>query len=309
MIAMGALSILGLGACNQSDEAPAPVNEAREIIDIAYGEHPRQRMDVYFPQGYTVRTPVAFVIHGGGFVAGSKNEFGAQARMMRDQGFVTLNLSHRLVDTTGIFRTPPLRRPSEVTIAQQLDDVAAAVAKFRAEASGWGVGTERMYMAGHSAGAILAMLYTQGDRNKDGLIRASGNWAGITDFSIPNDSAFNTVPEPGRWQLRELYWRMSGAEPVTANNLAYMAISAYWVANVHGGRPNISIFPENNAIFGGAGEVDYNLTTTKSFHKLLRDKGHTERLSIFPGTDHGFSRPADAWQRCIRETAEFFKAN
>jgi acetyl esterase/lipase len=309
MTLIGAVGLLLLGACKEDDEPPTPLNNARDIMNVAYGDHPRQRMDVHFPQGYTTATPVAFVIHGGGFVAGSKEQFAIQARMMRDQGFVTVNLSHRLVDTTGIFRYPPLRQASEVTIADQLDDVGRAVAKFRAEATGWEAGTDRVYMAGHSAGAILAMLYTQGDRNKDGFIRASGNWAGITDFSIPNDSAFAGIPQPGRSQLYELYWRMSGAEPRVANNLAYMAVSPYWVANLHGGRPNISIFPQYNVIFGGAGEVDYNKSTTTSFHKLLRDKGIPERMSVFAGSDHGFSTPPDAWLRCIRETAEFFKAN
>lgn len=279
------------------------------MLNVAYGDHERQLMDVYFPQGYSASTPVAFLIHGGGFVAGSKDGFTTQAQLMRDQGFITVNMSYRLVDTTGIFRNPPLRKASNITVASQLEDVQRAVAKFRSEAGGWGAGTSKVYMAGHSAGAILAMLYVQGDKNKDGFVRASGNWAGITDLSIPNDSAFVGIPEPQRHQIYELYWRMSGAEPLKKNTLAYMAISAYWVANVHGGKPNVSIFPEDNVVFGGTGEVDYNLSTTQSFHKLLKDKGIPERMSIFKGSDHGFSKPADAWQRCIRETADFFKAN
>jgi acetyl esterase/lipase len=308
---LGVLLLFALGACNKNDEMtgdPVSQNPAKEMIDVAYGDHPRQRMDVYFPRGYTPSTPAAFVIHGGGFVAGSKESFTTQAKLMRDQGFITVNLSYRLVDTTGIFRNPPLRRASAVTIANELDDVGLALTKYRAEASGWGAGSGRIYMAGHSAGAILAMLFTQGDRNKEGIVRASGNWAGVTDFSIPSDNAFDGIPQPGRSQLYEIYWRMSGAEPLRANNPAYMAISAYWVANLHGGKPNISIFPQFNSILGSAGEVEYNLSTTTSFHKLLRDKGHAEKLSIFPGSDHGFSTPPDAWLRCIKETADFFKA-
>ncbi len=48
-----------------------PTPAAREQADLAYGPHPRHRLDVYHPAG-TPRAVVVF-IHGGGFVAGDKN--------------------------------------------------------------------------------------------------------------------------------------------------------------------------------------------------------------------------------------------
>ena len=45
-----------------------------ERLDIAYGGHARQRLDVYRPQGVP-RGTVAFV-HGGGFIGGDKNSDG-----------------------------------------------------------------------------------------------------------------------------------------------------------------------------------------------------------------------------------------
>lgn len=299
-------------ACTKKDDDnkdPDPVNNAKEQLNVTYGTHPYQVMDVYFPQGYTTSTPVAFLIHGGGFIAGLKEEFTMQAKLMRDEGFITVNISHRLVDTSGLFRNPPLRQVSAVKVSDEVADVAAAVQRYRDAATGWGAGAGKMYMAGHSAGAILAMLYVQGDKNKDGHMRVSGNWAGVTDLSIPADSAFNYLPEPSRSQLKELYYRATGFEAKTANNLAYMAISPYWVASLNGGKPNISIFPENNDVLKSPGEVAYNLKNTQNFHKLLRDRGQAEQLSVYAGSDHGFGTPADAWQRCIKETAAFFKAH
>src|SRR5690606_4266080 len=166
------------------------MNAAKEIKNIPYGSHPHQQMDVYLPKAFTVSSPVAFLIHGGGFIAGLKEDFTMQAMLMRDAGFVSVNLSHRLVDTTGIFRSQPPHRTASVKITDQLADVGAAVRKYREGAPGWGTGSEHLYMAGHSAGGILALLYVQGAPNRDGHIRASGNWAGATDLSLPGNTGF-----------------------------------------------------------------------------------------------------------------------
>lgn len=45
-----------------------------ERLDIAYGEHPRHRLDVYPPQGASRGTVI--YVHGGGFVGGDKNSDG-----------------------------------------------------------------------------------------------------------------------------------------------------------------------------------------------------------------------------------------
>ena len=178
-------------SCKKGDNnnvTPDSNNPAKEAYSIAYGQHERQKMDVYFPQGYNNTTPVVFLIHGGGFVAGSKEEFAPRAVTFRNEGFIAVNISHRLIDTTGLLQLPPIHRPSTIKISDELADVHAAVNKYISLSAEWKTGTGKMYMTGHSAGAILSMLYTQGDYNDNKHIRACGNWAGLTDLSIPNDS-------------------------------------------------------------------------------------------------------------------------
>lgn len=298
--------ITGLFACKKDDNTPTAQYAARQEMNVTYGNASLQKMDVYFPEGYNEQTPVVFLIHGGGFIAGTKEEFTSQAMKFRAQGFVTVNLSHRLVDTSGLLSLPPVHKPSAIKVSDELADIDAAVKKYQSIAPGLHGGTGRMYMAGHSAGAILSMLYVQGNYNNDLHIRASGNWAGVTDLSIPHDSLLNGV-DP---RLLELYYRASGAILSTSNNLYYMAISPYWVAyNAGGGRPNISIFPENNAIFNTTNEVAYNLANTQNFHTMLRNHGVAEKLSIYAGEDHGFGTKPGSWDQLIVETANFFKAH
>lgn len=40
--------------------------------DLPCGEHPRQRMNVYFPQSAGNGRPVLLYLHGGGFIRGDK---------------------------------------------------------------------------------------------------------------------------------------------------------------------------------------------------------------------------------------------
>lgn len=306
LVACGLLSVAG---CKKEstpdlDDLPAAVNPARDSLNIAYGSHPYQKLDAYFPEGYNSNTPVVFVIHGGGFIAGLKEDFTTQAKLFRDQGFVVLNLSHRLVDTTGLLSLPPTRMNSAVKVVDELADIHAAVEKYKGMAQSFGTGTGKMYMAGHSAGAILTLLYTQGDYNDDGHIRAGANWAGVTDLSIPHDSLLAAL-DP---RYRELFWRATGYEMKTANNLAYMAISPYWQANNNAGNSTITIYPENNVVAGMEAENAYNLANTQNFHTLLRNRGIAEKLSVYPGADHGFGTPVGSWEKLIKETADFFRA-
>lgn len=297
--------LLFTGACKKDNSpATAAPNPVKENRNVSYGNHPLQQMDVLFPEGYNKETPVVFIIHGGGFAAGVKEDFEMQAQLFRQQGFVVANLSHRLIDTTGLLSLPPVHLASDIKVTDELADVHAAVQRFISNASDWGVGTGKMYMAGHSAGAILSMLYVQGDYNVDGHIRASGNWAGITDLSIPHDSLLADI-DP-RWL--ELMYRATGATSSTANNLYLMAISPFWVAYNHAGHPNISIFPSHNGILGMPDEDAFQLQRTQDFHTLLQSKGAAERLSVYEGEDHGFGTKPDSWQKLIKETADFFKA-
>ena len=303
---MAVLTLIGAGCNKNGDEQNLPAYPAREELNISYGAHNRQKMDVYFPEGYNNHTSVVFLIHGGGFVAGSKEEFTDKALTFRSKGFVVINLSTRLVDTTGLLSLPPIHKPSTIKVSDELADIDAAVKKYQLMAASWNAGTNKMYVAGHSAGAILSMLYANGDYNKDRHIKASGNWAGATDISIPHDSLLTGL-DP---RVIELYYRAAGAMPSTSNNLYFMAISPYWVAYKNGGAvPNISIIPSNNQVLNINDDMGFGLDRTRNFHTLLKNYGVNEKLVIYQGEDHGFGTIAGSWDKLIGETAAFFKAN
>lgn len=284
-----------------TDDGPAPGSELEEVrtANVAYGQHERHKMDVYLPAGRTPdRTGVIVFIHGGGFVAGDKTQLEPVVVKLMAQGYAVVNINYRLVDITGVLDNPPIHQPSEITIHQQLDDVAAAVEAAWSKHASWGVSSADWFIAGHSAGATLALLHAYGADNVDGRIKASANWAGLTTFAF-NDEAEVNLLDP---RLRELFYRIVGAEATNENKLAYMAASPYWVANNTGGVPTISVRPEDNAIgsIPDFSELQYNSLTA-----LLNNKGSASTHVVIAGADHGFGQPGN-WDEVVEATVIFF---
>lgn len=299
---------LGVSACSDNGTAgstgPDPdVATERIITNTAYGTNAAHRMDVYLPAGRNAETPVVFVLHGGGFIAGNRSEFDSQSRALLSKGMIVVNMDYRLVDTTGVFTLPPLHRASAVRITEQVADIRAAMENVAQNASAWQVPTSRWGVVGHSAGGTLAMLYGYGfgGFNGDGRVTVVGNWAGATNLSYNDASEFDAIDI----RLKELYYRAVGAEVTNANRLAFMAHSPYWLAFNGQARATINIRPEFNVVFG---LPDASAAEYASFTSVLNSKSVPNRLVLVPGADHGFGQPGN-WQTVVDETAAYIRAS
>ncbi len=115
------------------------------ITDIAYGDHPMQVLDIYYPVGTEAPLPTIISIHGGGFVYGDKELYQFYCMNLAQRGFTVVNFSYRLA--------PENRYPA------QIQDVNSAVAcaMDRAEASY--IDTDKVFFVGDSAGAQLLSQY------------------------------------------------------------------------------------------------------------------------------------------------------
>lgn len=116
--------------------------------DLPYGEHPRQRIDVYRPEGAQA-APVVLFVHGGAFVEGDRNRspqiYANVLRYFARQGVLGLNMGYRLA--------PEFRYPCGT------EDVAAAVAWARRNARAHGGDPDAIILIAHSAGAAHAGCY------------------------------------------------------------------------------------------------------------------------------------------------------
>lgn len=277
------------------------------VRNISYGAHPLQQMDVLMPENYTVETPVVFLIHGGGFVMGRKEDFEIPAQLFCKEGFVVVNLSHRLIDANWFSKSGKAAKTG-VKIGDQLEDVEIAMQLFKRKAGSWNVSTERLFIAGHSAGAILGMLYMLQEGRHEG-IRAAGNWAGVTDLTLPTDMFGSFLQPWQRQQVQGMYDKMLDYTALMGGAGDARMISPFWVADKFGGMPVISVYPEHNVVLGIPGEAALGLMQTRRFHSMLQGQGVKEKFSLYKGCDHSFRNcGVDTWERCIRETAEFFNA-
>ncbi|GAB3431882.1 hypothetical protein GCM10027516_40900 [Niabella aquatica] len=304
------MSTLFVG-CEKKDALPAEENKlytlGRSELNVAYGSHALQEMDIYFPEGYNAGTPVVFVIHGGGFIAGTKEDFTERAKLFMTKGFVTVNLSHRLVDATGLDQAPPPRIHSPVKVADEVADIAAAVEKYKSLAGGYGSGTTKMYMAGHSAGGTLAMLYVQGDKNMNKQVRVSGNLAGLANLSLADEQYSSLQQHEHGPAVRELLYRMTGVEPTKETALYLMAISPNWVSSANPpGMPNITVMSNTNDTDLRFDPYFSTIGDAQKYDAQLRSKGVKSEF-VMMDTDHGFGRHPDDWEKAIAATVSFFK--
>ena len=131
--------------------ALAPKDDVLVQCNVAYGEHPRQQLDVYRPaQAGDGRAPIVVFVHGGAFVEGDRNRnaevYANVSYYLARHGIVSLNIEYRLAEPGSIYPAGSV-------------DVGLAVAWARAHAGEIGGDADRVFVFGHSAGGAHAAGY------------------------------------------------------------------------------------------------------------------------------------------------------
>jgi acetyl esterase/lipase len=177
LVATTGCTDIQLGAANLIETVPVPHTE------VAYGEGPRQRLDVYRALDTTgaplgSAAPVVIFVHGGSWQSGSKEAYAWVGKALAQMGFVAVLPNYRLM--------PDTRFPAFV------DDVARAVAYTKAHAAAWGGDTARVVLMGHSAGAHLAALVAYDARYLAKHGSTPDILGGFVGLSGPYDFVFDT---------------------------------------------------------------------------------------------------------------------
>lgn len=136
------------------DEASLLPPGVRRLQNIAYGEHPRQTLDLYRhePPAPGPR-PLILYVHGGGWRRGDKalpRLLGTKAAYWVARGCAFAAMNYRLWP--------------DADVLAQCDDVARAIALLQGQAQQLGLDPARLTLVGHSAGAQLAALLTASPR-------------------------------------------------------------------------------------------------------------------------------------------------
>lgn len=119
-------------------------HQSRVIRDLAYGEHKRQKLDVYLPKTADEPNPVLVFVHGGSWQYGSKNEYYFLGKAFASHGFTVVIVNYRLY--------PEVKFPEFVRdLARALKWTRGHIAKYRGD-------PQKIFLMGHSAGAYTVGL-------------------------------------------------------------------------------------------------------------------------------------------------------
>ena len=125
-------------------EVPTPT-----LSEISYGPHERNVLDVWLAKS-DQPTPLVFHIHGGSWKTGSKETVSINVKVQEllDAGISVVSINYRLIKEGGEIR-PAVKEP--------LFDAARALQFVRTKAGEWNVDSDRIGLAGRSAGACSSL--------------------------------------------------------------------------------------------------------------------------------------------------------
>ncbi|MHC4914538.1 MAG: alpha/beta hydrolase [Planctomycetota bacterium] len=158
--------------------------EISGFTDLAYGEHDRQKIDVFRPAGHRA-APLVLLIHGGGWSGGCKEQYRRTCLPLAEAGIASASIGYRLL--------PDAAWPE---IAW---DVLRGAEYLVGRADELGIDTSRAVTWGSSAGGHLALML-QAWRDRwfgEGVVAAAPEVIGtvaqcpVVDFPKPAPEKIN----------------------------------------------------------------------------------------------------------------------
>lgn len=199
---IGVASLLCLSACSMADVLNATIPREGYTVqrDIAYGTDERQKLDLYIPID-ALRAPIIVFFYGGSWQHGSKDDYRFLGQAFASKGFIAAVVDYRLY--------PTVRFPGFV------EDAALATTYVHQHARSFAGDPDALYVAGHSAGAYLAMMvggdpgYMAKAGGKRQWIRGIIGIAGPYDFLPLTDDTlkiiFSTAPDAETQPIHHLF--------------------------------------------------------------------------------------------------------
>ena len=150
-------------------------NHYTRSLNHAFGNDPRQKLDVYCPEKITPHPKAVIFLYGGTWRCGSKHDYRFVGEALTSRGFIAVVPDYRLY--------PQVKFPAFVA------DGAAAVRWVHDHIAEFGGDPAQIYLMGHSAGSHTAALltvdahYLQAVGLDRHAIRATAGMSGVYDFA------------------------------------------------------------------------------------------------------------------------------
>lgn len=166
--------------------------------NIAYGNHARQKLDVYAPCEPSDRMPVIMFWYGGSWRGGSKSKYHTIGKALAGLGTIVIIADYRL--------HPEVRFPVFV------EDAALATKWAEEQTASFGGNPKKIVLMGHSAGAHIASILAL---DKHYLTQAGVYYSSIAAF-IGLSGPYDFYPRP---DLKSTFDLSDPAQPWRPINL------------------------------------------------------------------------------------------
>ena len=216
-------------------------------LDVAYGEGPMEKMDLFHPQ--RLAAPVVMFIHGGYWRSLDKNDFSDKVSVLADAGAAVAAVNYSLCPGA--------------TIGAIVDEMRRAVIWLWRNAQTFGGDPYRIQIVGHSAGGhLVAMLLAT-------------HWQDLGS-DLPRCPIQSALGISGLFDLEPLVHTSMNAELRLTIETA-KAQSPYYL------RP---VCRAPLALTWGGNESDEFKRQSRDFAERWRDQGAEVRLLEIPGRNH-----------------------
>jgi acetyl esterase/lipase len=271
--------VLFLASCKKDEAPQETILKAETSMDLAYGNDPQQKMDVYLPAGRkTDSTKIIIMIHGGAWAEGDKADFNPYVPIMQQRfpEWAIFNINYRLAT------------PVANAFPAQENDLKSVINFILQKKNDWHI-SDKIVLLGASAGAHMAML--QAYKNTTPKIKA------VIDYFGPIDmvSLYNMTTVPGgQFGLQILL----GGSP-TSNPSSYQQSS-----------PGNFIDAQDppTIIFHGLADDVVDVSQSVTLQQKLQAAGIVNEFYTYPGMIHNIWPDAVMTQTFDKAEA-FVKAN
>lgn len=182
---------------NRGLEAPEATVRYAPDLDLS--------LDVYRPTGPDAdNAPTVVFFYGGGWQRGKREQYRFMGRRLAQNGILAVVADYRTYPQAGF--------PAFV------DDAARAVAWTRDNAARYGGNAQRLFVAGHSAGAQIAALLGADPRYLAAHAMKPADLAGVIGLSGPYDFVISgqyvkVFGAPAQWPQAQAINFVDGNEP------------------------------------------------------------------------------------------------
>jgi acetyl esterase/lipase len=262
--------------------------------ELKYGPDPNQGLDLSLPTGK--RFPTVIFVHGGSLTSGDKadEDYGRVCAPFPDAGIACANVNYRLAPA----------HPWPV----QAEDVAAAVAWVRKNIQARGGDPLKLFLVGHSSGAMLVALVGTDEHYLARLGLKTSDLRGVIPMGsiMWDDELEQALKQYGRSRVEESFRR----EP--ENNI-YASLDTYldhWpIRHVRAGLP-----PFLFLIAESEKEQPPVLRTDMKFVEDSRSLGNSAQYKVLPGRTHysairNLSEPGDTVFSVVRDFVRQFSGD